>query len=98
MLHRARLIRRTSGFDLEGVLEAYNQRMQWFADTQYGMFIHFGGYSQLGVVQDKAREILRRTAELLKEKPIKKKVPTIDSVPGIVEKKPKTKKTNIDGS
>ncbi|NVK55467.1 MAG: alpha-L-fucosidase [Alteromonadaceae bacterium] len=31
-------------------LEAYNQRMQWFADTQYGMFIHFGGYSQLGGV------------------------------------------------
>lgn len=31
-------------------LEAYNQRMKWFADAQYGMFIHFGGYSQLGGV------------------------------------------------
>lgn len=31
-------------------LESYNERIQWFADTQYGMFIHFGGYSQLGGV------------------------------------------------
>ncbi len=31
-------------------LEAYNERMQWFADTQYGLFIHFGGYSLLGGV------------------------------------------------
>ena len=23
-------------------LEAYNERMQWFVDAQYGMFIHFG--------------------------------------------------------
>lgn len=29
-------------------LEEYNNRMQWFADTQYGLFIHFGLYSQLG--------------------------------------------------
>lgn len=29
-------------------LEAYNQRMQWFADAQYGLFIHLGAYSQLG--------------------------------------------------
>ena len=29
-------------------LEAYNSRMQWFADAHYGMFIHFGLYSQLG--------------------------------------------------
>ncbi|MEM9398655.1 MAG: alpha-L-fucosidase [Verrucomicrobiota bacterium] len=29
-------------------LEEYNTRMQWFADTQYGMFIHFGLYSILG--------------------------------------------------
>ncbi|MGB0745008.1 MAG: alpha-L-fucosidase [Opitutales bacterium] len=52
-----------------------------------------------GVVQDKAWEILRETAKLLKEKPIKKKVPTINSVPGILkEKSKKSKKTNIDGS
>lgn len=29
-------------------LEAYNQRVAWFADAQYGLFIHFGLYSQLG--------------------------------------------------
>ncbi|PXA03416.1 alpha-L-fucosidase [Coraliomargarita sinensis] len=29
-------------------LEDYNERMQWFADSQYGLFIHMGGYSQLG--------------------------------------------------
>ena len=29
-------------------LDAYNERMQWFVDAQYGMFIHFGVYSQLG--------------------------------------------------
>ena len=30
--------------------EDYNQRMQWFTDAKYGMFIHFGLYSQLGGV------------------------------------------------
>ena len=29
-------------------IENYNARMQWFAEAQYGMFIHFGLYSQLG--------------------------------------------------
>lgn len=29
---------------------AYAQRMQWFKDAKYGMFIHFGLYSQLGGV------------------------------------------------
>jgi len=29
-------------------LEAYNARMKWFAEAQYGMFIHFGLYSHLG--------------------------------------------------
>ena len=33
---------------VEESLEAYNERMQWFVDAQYGMFIHFGLYSQLG--------------------------------------------------
>ena len=33
---------------VEESLEAYNERMQWFVDAQYGMFIHFGVYSQLG--------------------------------------------------
>lgn len=28
--------------------EGYNKRMQWFADAQYGMFVHFGLYSTLG--------------------------------------------------
>ncbi len=29
-------------------LEEYQERIQWFADSQYGMFIHFGLYSVLG--------------------------------------------------
>ena len=29
-------------------LEDYKTRMEWFADAKYGMFIHFGLYSQLG--------------------------------------------------
>ena len=29
-------------------LQAYNDRMEWFVDAQYGMFIHFGVYSVLG--------------------------------------------------
>jgi alpha-L-fucosidase len=33
---------------VEESLDAYNERMQWFVDAQYGMFIHFGVYSQLG--------------------------------------------------
>lgn len=28
--------------------EAYQKRMEWFTDSKYGMFIHFGLYSQLG--------------------------------------------------
>lgn len=32
----------------EESLEAYNARIQWFAEAEYGMFIHFGVYSQLG--------------------------------------------------
>ncbi len=30
--------------------EEYAERMQWFIDAKYGMFIHFGLYSQLGGV------------------------------------------------
>ena len=30
--------------------EDFNHRIQWFTDAQYGMFIHFGLYSQLGGV------------------------------------------------
>ena len=26
----------------------FSERMQWFNDAKYGMFIHFGLYSQLG--------------------------------------------------
>ncbi len=26
----------------------FSKRMQWFTDAKYGMFIHFGLYSQLG--------------------------------------------------
>uniref|UniRef100_UPI0040480F32 alpha-L-fucosidase n=1 Tax=Mariniflexile sp. TaxID=1979402 RepID=UPI0040480F32 len=36
----------------------FNQRMQWFNDAKYGMFIHFGLYSQLGGIykgNDKGR-------------------------------------------
>ena len=28
-------------------VEAYNQRMQWWNDARYGMFIHYGLYSVL---------------------------------------------------
>ena len=31
-------------------LQAYNARMEWFAEAKYGMFIHFGLYSQAGGV------------------------------------------------
>ena len=31
-------------------LQAYNARMEWFAGAKYGMFIHFGLYSQVGGV------------------------------------------------
>jgi hypothetical protein len=43
-------------------------------------------------------DILKKTAALMMEKPIMKKVPTITKVPGIAvkeEKKPKAKKTTI---
>lgn len=33
---------------LEESENEYKQRMQWFTDAKYGMFIHFGLYSQLG--------------------------------------------------
>ncbi|MGA1130423.1 MAG: alpha-L-fucosidase, partial [Chthoniobacterales bacterium] len=33
---------------LDESLDAYNERMKWFDEAQYGMFIHFGLYSQLG--------------------------------------------------
>lgn len=33
---------------LKESLTDYNKRMKWFADSQYGMFIHFGLYSTLG--------------------------------------------------
>lgn len=33
---------------VEESLDAYNERMKWFDDAAYGMFIHFGLYSQLG--------------------------------------------------
>jgi alpha-L-fucosidase len=33
---------------VEESLDAYKERMQWFVDAQYGMFIHFGLYSELG--------------------------------------------------
>lgn len=32
----------------EESLQVYEERMQWFAEAQYGMFIHFGLYSMLG--------------------------------------------------
>ncbi len=30
----------------------FNQRMKWFTDAKYGMFIHFGLYSQLGGIYE----------------------------------------------
>lgn len=43
---------------LEETPEAFAERMQWFDDAKYGMFIHFGLYSQLGGIykgNDKGR-------------------------------------------
>jgi alpha-L-fucosidase len=34
----------------EESIEAYQERMAWFKEARYGMFIHFGLYSQLGGV------------------------------------------------
>jgi len=34
----------------EESFQAYKERMQWFAESQYGLFIHFGAYSMLGGV------------------------------------------------
>ena len=34
----------------EESLPAYQERMQWFAESEYGLFIHFGAYSMLGGV------------------------------------------------
>jgi alpha-L-fucosidase len=51
-----------------------------------------------GIVQDEAWDILSKTAEMIKENPIEKRVPEITSVPGIKDKQPKRDKTNIDGS
>jgi alpha-L-fucosidase len=33
---------------IEESLDSYNERMKWFDEAPYGMFIHFGLYSQLG--------------------------------------------------
>ena len=43
---------------LEESEEDFTKRMQWFNDAKYGMFIHFGLYSQLGGIykgNDKGR-------------------------------------------
>jgi alpha-L-fucosidase len=60
-------------------VDDYNKRMAWFAEAQYGMFIHFGLYSQLGGVwqgkpvggyaewiQDKAKIPRDEYAQLIK--------------------------------
>lgn len=51
-----------------------------------------------GVVQEEAWAILRQTAELLRENPIRKKVPVITEVPAIQGDESEKDKTNIDGS
>jgi len=53
----------------EESLEAYNNRMQWFVDSPYGMFIHFGLYSTIGGVWqgkpiDKYAEWIQGTANI----------------------------------
>ncbi|WP_372650754.1 alpha-L-fucosidase, partial [Draconibacterium sp.] len=37
---------------LEESTEDFEKRMKWFTDAKYGMFIHFGLYSQLGGIYD----------------------------------------------
>jgi alpha-L-fucosidase len=44
-----RLPAQTVGIKEES-LQAYQKRLQWFADAKYGLFIHFGAYSMLGGV------------------------------------------------
>jgi alpha-L-fucosidase len=40
----------TTGLRAEESTEAYEKRMQWFADAKFGLFIHWGAYSVLGGV------------------------------------------------
>lgn len=53
----------------EESLEDYSNRMQWFADSPYGMFIHFGLYSTVGGIWqgkpiDKYAEWIQGTADI----------------------------------
>lgn len=54
----------------------FSQRMQWFNDAKYGMFIHFGLYSQLGGIykgNDKGRyaEWIQGNQDIPKEEYVK---------------------------
>lgn len=54
---------------LEESTDEYDQRMKWFTDAKYGMFIHFGLYSQLGGVwegedQDHYAEWIQANADI----------------------------------
>ena len=56
----------------EESLQDYKERMAWFAEAQYGMFIHFGLYSQLGgewkgVAYDKYAEWIQAVADIPSE-------------------------------
>jgi len=56
--------------------EEFNQRMQWFNDAKYGMFIHFGLYSQLGGIwkgekSDRYAEWIQRNSDIPKKEYVK---------------------------
>jgi alpha-L-fucosidase len=52
----ALLLSSAAGFGQKNYLDEseadFAQRMKWFTDSKYGMFIHFGLYSQLGGIYD----------------------------------------------
>lgn len=55
--------------DLNETKEQLENRMQWFTDAKYGMFIHFGLYSQLGGIwegkaYDKYAEWIQSSADI----------------------------------
>jgi len=49
LLNAGATVAQSAGIKEESLAE-YQQRMQWFAESEYGLFIHFGLYSLLGGV------------------------------------------------
>ena len=63
------LIAQDKGNYLNESKEEFQKRMLWFTDAKYGMFIHFGLYSQLGgewegKIYDKYAEWIQANADI----------------------------------